>query len=144
VQEGGFTGIVPSQYTHLDLSSSQFDDDDMLMLSTAMYPDFTKIPGLVRVNRFLQVRLLCSLTPCFFSPALKRCNLQAAWKEESRYISRIFDWLFDIWCFSESLIFLAHILLKRFPLQGGTSDELCCGQPLPSASRAVQVSASHA
>jgi hypothetical protein len=69
VQEGGFTGIVPSQYTHLDLSSSQFDDDDMLMLSTAMYPDFTKIPGLVRVNRFLQVRAVLSHSMFFFSCA---------------------------------------------------------------------------
>ena len=55
LRQGGFTGIVPSKYTHLDLSCSHLDDEDMLVLSTAMYPSFTKIPGLVRVNRLLQV-----------------------------------------------------------------------------------------
>jgi hypothetical protein len=54
-QQGGFTGIVPSNYKHLDLSCSRLDDEEMLILSTAMYPNFTKIPGLVRVNRMLQV-----------------------------------------------------------------------------------------
>jgi hypothetical protein len=39
----------------LDLSCSHLGDEDMLVLATAMYPKFTKIPGLVRVNRLLQV-----------------------------------------------------------------------------------------
>ena len=93
---------MPSKYAHLDLSSSLFDDEDLLVLSTAMYPNFTKIPGLVRVNRLLQVQLPRPLSdpPFLLSLALKRRNFQAAWKEESRYISRIFDWLFDIWCVS--------------------------------------------
>jgi hypothetical protein len=54
-QQGGFTGIVPSKYNHLDLSLSYLSDEHMLVLSTAMYPNFTKIPVLVRVNRLLQV-----------------------------------------------------------------------------------------
>ncbi len=54
-QQGGFTGIVPSKYNHLDLSCSSLCDEHMLVLSTAMYPNFSKIPVLVRVNRLLQV-----------------------------------------------------------------------------------------
>jgi hypothetical protein len=61
VQEGGFTGVVPCKYTHLDLSRSQLCDEDLLVLATAMYKDFVKIPGLVRVNRLLQVHSYCPL-----------------------------------------------------------------------------------
>jgi hypothetical protein len=56
-QQGGFTGIVPSKYNHLDLSCSSLGDEDLLVLSTSMFPTFAKVPGLVRVNRLLQVRL---------------------------------------------------------------------------------------
>jgi hypothetical protein len=54
-QQGGFTGIVPSSYRHLDFSHSRLGDEEMLILSTSMYPNFTKVPTLVRVNRLLQV-----------------------------------------------------------------------------------------
>jgi hypothetical protein len=61
-----------------------------------MFPTFAKVPGLVRVNRLLQVLLARSrVFECIFT--LRYFMLQTAWKDESRYISRIFDWLFDIW-----------------------------------------------
>ena len=46
----------------------------------------------------------CITHHCGFVVALMRF-LQAAWKDENRYISRIFDWLFDIWyCFENCSI----------------------------------------
>ena len=87
---------MPSKYNHLDLSCSGLSDEDLLVLSTSMFPTFAKVPGLVRVNRLLQVRLERSCAfECVLTP--NHSMLQAAWKDESRYISRIFDWLFDIW-----------------------------------------------
>ena len=52
---------MPCKYTHLDLSRSQLCDEDLLVLATAMYKDFVKIPGLVRVNRLLQEHSYCPL-----------------------------------------------------------------------------------
>ena len=80
----------------------------MLVLSTSMYPNYIKTPGLIRVNRVLQVLSVLNIAPHFlrwFMPVL-----QAAWKEESRYMSRIYDWLFDIWCDVCAAIYLCNVI----------------------------------
>jgi hypothetical protein len=58
----------------------------MLILATAMYPKFTKIPGLVRVNRLLQVPAAPSILA--FS-AYASCDLGCMERREPVYQSHI-------------------------------------------------------